>query len=48
MEPSQDDNEMSIVNAFFIVNKTKKEEVVLPEEGQLEETSNTEIQKQKQ
>jgi hypothetical protein len=48
MEPSQDDNEMSIVNAFFIVNKTKKEEVVLPEEGQPEETSNTEIQKQKQ
>lgn len=46
MEPSQEDNEMSIVNAFFIVNKTKKEEIVVPEEVQSEETINTETQKQ--
>ena len=48
MEPSQEDNEISIVNAFFIVNKTKKEEVALPEVEQPEETGNTKIEKQKQ
>ena len=48
MEPSQENNEISIVNAFFIVNKTKKEEVALPEVEQPEETGNTKIEKQKQ
>ena len=48
MEPSQEDNEISIVNAFFIVNKTKKEEVALPEVEQPEETGNTKIEKEKQ
>ena len=48
MAPSQEDTEISIANAFFIVNKTKKEEVALPEVEQPEETGNTKIEKQKQ
>lgn len=44
MEPSQEDNEISIVNAFFIVNKTKKEEIEVLEEVKNEEVNNSEKQ----
>ena len=43
MEPMQDDNEMSIVNAFFIVNKTKIEVIETDEENSETETNNGEI-----